>query len=42
MKEDAIGVSEFLFDYRFENVLCNYSEGNKKLKKVNEKLECYN
>lgn len=38
MKEACIAVMEYLFSLGFNNILCGYSDGNIKSKKVNEKI----
>jgi len=38
MKEAAVGVMRYLFSLGFDNVLCGYSDGNRKSKRVCEKL----
>lgn len=38
MKEAIISVIEYLFEQGYENILCGYSEGNIKSKKINEKI----
>lgn len=38
MKESVIYIMEYLFDNGYENIMCGYSEGNIKSKKLNEKI----
>ena len=38
MKEACVAVMEYLFSLGFDNILCRYSEGNIKSKKVIEKI----
>lgn len=38
MKEAVVEVLEYLFNKGYDNVLCGYSEGNNKSKRVNEKI----
>lgn len=38
MKEAVVGVMRHLFSLGFDNILCGYSEGNRKSKRVIEKL----
>ena len=33
-----IGICRYLYGIGFDNILCGYSEGNKKSKRVNEKI----
>ena len=38
MMEAVIEVMNYLFHNGYENVICGYDEGNKKSKRINEKL----
>lgn len=38
MTEACLSVMNYLFNNGFENIMCGYSEGNDKSKKLNEKL----
>lgn len=38
VQEAVIEIMNFLFENGFENVICGYSEGNQKSKRLNEKL----
>ena len=38
IKEAVIEIMNFLFSQGYENILCGYSEGNEKSKRVNEKM----
>ena len=38
IKEAVIEIMNYLFEQGYENILCGYSEGNDKSKRVNEKM----